>query len=197
MNEKVTMLSEEQRYKNKIEYFNLLKKLNVDLTELMKFLESVRYFDAPCTTTDYKAYAGGLCEYALELYNELIQLANAYCPGKYTEEDCIKVALLKDIYKAELYEAYFKNIKNETTQQWEQILAFRVKEDRVSYGDVNFSSYMIVKHFIDFTDEQIEAICNSVFRERDAFTSDLRNVRRTFKLVTLTGMADIVVYYLN
>ena len=58
--------------------------------------------------TFFKTYAGGLCQYSLDLYYELAQLVNAYFPGKYTEEDVIKVALFKDIYKAELFEPYAK-----------------------------------------------------------------------------------------
>ena len=104
------MLNENQLYNNKLKFLELLGKLNIDLTSLVKYLDANDYFNKPASSQYFRPYAGGLCQYALDLYYELAQLVNAYCPGKYTEEDVIKVALFKDIYKAELFEAYTKNV---------------------------------------------------------------------------------------
>ena len=112
------MLNENQLYNNKLKFLELLGKLNIDLTSLVKYLDANDYFNKPASSQYFRPYAGGLCQYALDLYYELAQLVNAYCPGKYTEEDVIKVALFKDIYKAELFEAYTKNVKNDVTGQW-------------------------------------------------------------------------------
>ena len=98
------MLDQEKIYQNKLKFMELLTKLNVDLTDFSKFLDAVDYYNKPASTTYFKAYQGGLCQYALDLYYELCQLVNAYAPGKYTEEDVIKVALFKDLYRAILYE---------------------------------------------------------------------------------------------
>lgn len=188
------MLTVETRYQNKMKYLTLLSKLNIDLTELTKFLDSVDYFEKPFTSQNFKAYAGGLCEYALAFYNELAQLCNAYCPGMYREEDVIKVALFKDIYRACCYEQGTKNVKNEETGQWETVVCYKQAENKLSFGDLNFSSYMIAKRFVNFTDEQIEAIINGDFK--NSANGDLQDVRKAYKLVILTGMANIVCYYL-
>ena len=103
------MLDQEKIYQNKLKFMELLTKLNVDLTDFSKFLDAVDYYNKPASTTYFKAYQGGLCQYALDLYYELCQLVNAYAPGKYTEEDVIKVALFKDLYRAILYEECKKN----------------------------------------------------------------------------------------
>ena len=189
------MLSNEQLYTNKVKFIELLTKLNIDLTQLIKYLDENDYFNKPASTQYFRAYPGGLCQYALDLYYELAQLVNAYCPGRYTEEDVIKVALFKDIYKAELYESYSKNVKNETTGNWESVLAYRYKENRQVYGDLAFSSYMTAKKFIDLTDEQIEAIMHST--ATNPFGGDLYEIYRAYPLVTLTKMADIAAYYLE
>ena len=107
------MLNETQIYNNKMKFLELLSKLNIDLTSLTKYLDAQDYFNKPASSQFLRPYPGGLCQYALDLYYELAQLVNAYCPGKYTEEDVIKVALFKDIYKAELFEAYTKSVKND------------------------------------------------------------------------------------
>lgn len=187
------MLDQEQIYQNKLKYVELLTKLNVDLTEFSKFLDSVDYFSKPASTQYFRPYQGGLCQYALDLYYELAQLANAYFPGRYTQEDIIKVALFKDLYKALLYEEYDKN--QQVDGNWITVKAYRWKETRPTFGDLGFSSYMVAKHFFDFTDEQIEAITQSDSRE--SYAGDIHDILRSYPLVTLTKMADLVATYLE
>lgn len=192
------MLTDDEKYLNKIKFMELLAKLNIDLTGISTYLEEHGYFDQPATTQYFKSYAGGLCQQALELYNELAQLCNAYYPGRYTEEDVIKVALFKDIYKTEFYETFTRNVKNEVTGKWESVLGYRVKEERPVFGNLGFSSYMIARKFVDFTDEQIEAICQSSLLSEDASrTRDIFEVLHQYPLVGLTHMAEVVASYMT
>ncbi len=190
------MLNQEQKNSNEIKFIELLSRLNIDLTELNKFLDQIDYFNAPASNQYVRAYPGGLCEHALRVAHELGVLCNAYFPGRYTEEDVIKVAFFKDIYKATMYESYMKNVKNEITSQWETVPAFRTREgtNRPVYGDIGFSSYMQVKNLITFTDEQIEAIIHS--RQTD-YTPDIHDIFRVYPLVTLTKMAEMAANYIN
>ena len=190
------MISQEQKNNNEIRFMELLARLNIDLTELSKFLDQINYFNAPASTQYMGAYPGGLCEHALRVAHELGILCNAYFPGRYTEEDVIKVALLKDIYKATMYEVYMKNTKNEETGQWETIPAYKTREssNRPVYGDLGFSSYMQIKGFINLTDEHIEAIIHG--RPTD-FAADVHEVFRNYPLVTLTRMAEMAATYIN
>lgn len=189
------MLDENKIYQNKVAFIQLLSKLNIDLTELYKYLDTIDYFNKPATTQYFRAYTGGLCQYALDLYFELCQLVNAYFPGKYTEEDVIKVALFKDLYRAECYEGYLKNQKNDITGQWETVPAFKYKEIRPTFGDIGFGSYMIAKRYIVFTDEQIEAITQS--SAKSDYAGDIHTIMRAYPLVTLTKMADLAAMYLG
>ncbi len=190
------MLTVEQKNNNEIRFMELLSKLNTDLTELTKFLDEIDYFNKPASTQYMGAYPGGLCEHALIVAHELGVLCNAYYPGKYTEEDVIKVALLKDVYKATMYEAYMKNVKDEATGQWVTIPAYKTREAnaRVVFGNVGLSSYMQIKKFIELTDEQIEAI---IYASPQSFEPDIHEVMRAYPLVTLTRMAEIAATYIN
>ena len=146
--------------------------------------------------TGEHAYAGSLCEHALDCHYELSMLCNAYAPGKYTEEDIIKVALFKDIYRAILYEPYTR--KQIVDGTWQDVMAFRQLEERPVYGDMGFSSYMIAKNFVSFTDEQIEAICHHNLGMENGFKSrDIYGVMQTYPLVVLTCMADFAALYLQ
>ncbi|MBO5423989.1 MAG: hypothetical protein J6A25_00580 [Lachnospiraceae bacterium] len=189
------MLTPEKKQNNTKKFIELLSKLNIDLTEISKYLDEIGYFDAPANNQQFKAYPGGLCEYALDTCFELAQLVNAYCPGRYTEQDVIKVALFKDLYRAVMYEGYMKNTKDEATGTWISVPAYRTKEERPMFGDIGFSSYMIAKRFIGFTDEQTEAIIHS--RSTDLYVKDIHNILRAYPLVTLTRMADLAATYLE
>jgi hypothetical protein len=190
------MISQEQKNSNEIKFMELLSRLNIDLTDINKFLDQINYFNAPASAQYSGAYPGGLCEHALRVLHELGVLCNAYYPGRYTEEDVIKVAFFKDIYKATMYEAYMKNIKNDETGQWETVPAYKTREGtaRPVYGDLGFSSYMQIKKLIDLTDEQTEAIVHS--RPYD-FAPDIHDVCRAYPLVTLTRMAEMAATYIS
>jgi hypothetical protein len=190
------MLTVEQKNNNEIKFMELLAKLNIDLIELNKFLDEVDYFNKPASTQYMGAYPGGLCEHALIVAHELGVLCNAYYPGRYTEEDVIKVALLKDIYKATMYEMYMKNVKDDATGQWTTIPAYKTREAnmRPVFGDFALSSYMQIKKYVELTDEQIEAIIHS---SPQSFDPDIHEVMRAYPLVTLTRMAEIAATYIN
>ncbi len=183
------MLSLDQIYDNKEKFLSKLSTLDFDMTKLYQYLEDVHYFEAPLTTNSDQSYPGGLCENALTLYRELKVISNAYFPGKYSEEDFIKVAFFKNLYKVEMFEQVLKNRKNPETNEWEEYPAYQTKAERRVFGDLGFSSYMIAKNFISFTDEQIEAICHG--SGLDSFSRDSFEICRNYPLVVLTRMADL------
>jgi hypothetical protein len=190
------MLTQEQKNNNEINFMELLPKLNIDLTEISKLLDQVDYFNKPASTQYVGAYPGGLCEHALRVAHELGVLCNAYYPGRYTEEDVIKVAFFKDFYKATMYEAYMKNVKSDVTGQWESVPAYKTREgmNRPVFGDLGFSSYMQTKDIIQLSNEQVEAI---VYSRISDFAPDIYEVFKAYPLVTLTRMAEMAAMYIN
>ena len=190
------MLTIEQKNKNEIKFMEMLSRLNIDLTEISKLLDQIDYFNKPLSAQYNGAYPGGLCEYALRFAHELGVLCNAYFPGRYSEEDVIKVALFKDIYKATMYEPYMKNIKDESTGQWTAVPAYKTREgnSRPVYGELGFSSYMQIKDLISLNTEHVEAI---VYSRISDFTPDIHDVFRRYPLVTLTRMAEMATLYIN
>jgi hypothetical protein len=190
------MLTSEQKNNNEIKFMEMLAKLGIDLTEISKLLDQLDYFNKPLSAQYNGAYPGGLCEYALRFAYELGTLCNAYFPGKYTEEDVIKVALFKDIYKASMYEAYMKNVKDDESGQWTTVPAFKTRDgnSRPVYGELGFSSYMLVRDLVSFNTEQTEAI---VYSRISDFAPDIHDVFRSYPLVTLTRMAEMAALYIS
>lgn len=181
------MLNAEQIQANKMKYLELMSTLGIDMTPVCKYLDEVDYFTKPVSSTNFRSYEGGLCRYALDLYKMLQQLADAFFAGMYSKETLIKVSLFRDIYRAEMYEAYNKNVKDDTTGNWSSAKAYKVSENRRVFGDINFSSYMVAKNFVELSDEEIEAIVMSRASET---APDAREVQRAYKLVTLVMLAD-------
>lgn len=190
------MLTLEQKNSNELKFMEMLTRLNIDLTEISKLLDQIDYFNKPLSTQYNGAYPGGLCEYALRFAHELGVLCNAYFPGRYSEIDVIKVALFKDIYKATMYEAYMKNVKDDKTGQWVTVPAFKTLEgsNRPVFGELGFSSYMQIRDLVPLTTEQIEAI---VYSRISDFAPDIHDVFRNYPLVTLTRMAEMAALYIN
>lgn len=190
------MLTLEQKNANEIKYIEMLSRLNIDLTAINEYLREIKFFDAPYSAQHLGAYPGGLCEHAIRLANELMMLCNAYYPNRYTVEDVLKVALFKDIYRAVMLEGYQKNVKDENTGNWVCMPAYRTAsvENRSVFGDIPFSSYMIAKDYIQFTNEQIEAI---VWSSPSDWSIDVHDVLRKYPLAVLTRMAETVASYIG
>ena len=190
------MLTTEQKNNNEIKFMEMLAMLNIDLTEISKLLDRVDYFNKPLSAQYNGAYPGGLCEYALKFAHELGVLCNAYFPGRYSEADVIKVALFKDIYKANMYEAYMKNVKDEVTGQWSTIPAYKTRESntRPVYGELGFSSYMQIRELVPLTTEHVEAI---VYSRISDFAPDIHEVFRSYPLVALSRMAEMAALYIS
>lgn len=184
------MLTEEQIFANKKKYMELLMTLGVDLTELFKFLEGHDYFYQPATSQYFNSFDGGLVAYQIKLY-EMLKFLVPTLGFSYTDADLIKVSLFKDFYRGFMYEEGSGRTKPDGTQ----VPTYKTldPELRITYGDVNFSSYMLAKHFIDFTDEQTLAL---MYGKPDVFVPDLHEILRSNKLVALVRMADIAVQHL-
>lgn len=185
------MLTDEEKAKNRERYCGLLRQAVENAEPLISFLDQIGYFDAPATAQYNGAYSGGLCEYALKLAHELGVLCNHYKRGEYSASDVLRVALLKEAYRAQMYELSKKNVKNDATGQWETAYFYKTKENRPFYGDLGFSSYMMLRGYVNFTDEQIEAIIHST--GLNSYSVDIHDVLKAYPLVTLTKMADLAI----
>lgn len=68
--------------------------------ELLEWMESTDFFEAPASTHYHGSYPGGLVEHSLNVYYELIGAGRV--PGVPTAETYAVVALLHDICKADI-----------------------------------------------------------------------------------------------
>ena len=129
---------------------------------LLDYLEHKSdFFTAPASAKYHGAYEGGLCEHSLNVYHCLTEyLARERVQELYgvevSAESAAVAALLHDLCKIGCYRQGTRNVKNETTGQWEKVPTFFF-EDKLPYGHGEKSVY-IVNGFMKLRREEAMAI---------------------------------------
>ena len=130
--------------------------------ELLDYLlNKSDFFTAPASARFHGSYVGGLCEHSVNVFRclkdylarprtrEVYQL-------DYPMESVAIVALLHDLCKIGCYKAGTRNVKNDTTGQWEKVPTFFF-EDKLPYGHGEKSVY-IISGFMRLSREEAMAI---------------------------------------
>ena len=107
--------------------------------ELLDWLLKTDFFTAPASTRFHSAYAGGLVEHSVNVYEVLRE--RYFEPGD-SEESFAIIALLHDLCKAQFYKLGSRNVKNEATGQWEKVPYYTI-EDKFPYGHGEKSVFLI------------------------------------------------------
>ena len=119
------------------------------------------FFTAPASARYHSAYAGGLCDHSVNVYHCLADYlqrprVQELYGLEYDAESVAIVSLLHDVCKIGCYKAGTRNVKNETTGQWEKVATF-FYEDPLPYGHGEKSVY-IISGFMRLTREEAMAI---------------------------------------
>lgn len=130
--------------------------------KLLDFLENKSdFFTAPASTRYHNAFEGGLLRHSLNVYHclcaylERDRVRNDYNLRASAESAAI-AALLHDICKVNFYRVGWRNVKNESTGQWEKQPRYEI-HDTLPYGHGEKSVYMI-SGFMRLTREEAMAI---------------------------------------
>jgi len=147
------------------------------LGELIEWLETTDFFEAPASSKYHLAEAGGLCQHSLNVYHRLKDFLwdESRKNGRFYGNDSIAiVALLHDVCKADFYTVSTKNQKTYDPDKvaaaerwqvkhdnggsfiWETVPTYTIDEKFV-YGHGEKSVYLIGK-FMDLSDEEAQAI---------------------------------------
>lgn len=211
------MLSPEQIEQNKTTFINLINSINreFDKEKLIKWLtEGSDFFTAPASTKYHCAFEGGLCQHSLNVYYSLEALCNTFATEYKTEEidgelketatpkidrdSILIVSLLHDLSKANLYERYFRNVKNDQTGQWEKVPDYKVREvkNRFIFGNHEETAEFMVRSFIPLTVEESVAILHHMGGKGwDSSQTDLSVIYGNHPLACLLHTADLLSTY--
>lgn len=118
--------------------------------ELLEWLCKTDFFVAPASSRFHSAHQGGLCEHSINVYKVLI---SRFFNNEHNES-CAIVALLHDLCKANFYKVQMRNVKNETTGQWEKVPYYTI-EDQFPFGHGEKSVFLIERFMKLKLDEAI------------------------------------------
>lgn len=130
--------------------------------ELLDYLlNKSDFFTAPASARFHGSYVGGLCEHSVNVFrclkDYLARPRTREVYGlDYPMESVAIVALLHDLCKIGCYKAGTRNVKNDTTGQWEKVPTFFF-EDKLPYGHGEKSVY-IISGFMKLKREEAMAI---------------------------------------
>lgn len=189
-------LTSEQVGANREQFIELIRSINRDFDKekLITWLDRKSdFFVAPASVNGHGNFEGGLCEHSLYVFF-IIKDKNARLLDHPYDEDTLKiVALLHDISKANYFERYTRNVKDETGK-WNEVREYRVKkaEERFIVGSNEQTAAYMVGQFIPLTVEETQAILHSSGGQ--AFDSTQENIPAIFArcpLAVILHTADV------
>lgn len=203
------MLSNEEIEQNRQTFLGLINSIErpFDKEKLIKWLNSSDFFIAPASTKYHCAFAGGLCLHSLNVYYSLEALCNTFVSeidengipkSKYSKDSIIICGLLHDISKANFYEKYNRNVKNEQTGKWEQVSDYRVRDvsNRFVFGNHEETSEFMVSSFIPLEiEEKVAILYHMGGNAFDSTQADLSAIYDTYSLACLLHLADMASAY--
>lgn len=204
------MLSNQEIEQNKQTFLELINSIErpFDKEKLIKWLNSSDFFLAPASTKYHCSFAGGLCQHSLNVYYSLDALCNTFATEldengnpkcKYSKDSIIICGLLHDISKANFYEKYNRNVKNEQTGKWEQVEDYRVKDadSRFIYGNHEETAEFMLRTFLPLeVEESIAILYHMGGTGYDSSQTDLSVIYRKYNLPCLLHLADLASTFL-
>lgn len=140
----------------------LLSTKRHGINELLKYLDESDFYTAPASTQYHGSYEGGLAEHSLNTYNTLlfsydnIKDNPGFALPEIPADSLIIAGLLHDICKVNSYVVSSRNVKNETTGQWEKV-PFYKREPMFPMGHGGKSVFLL-QTFMDLTPQEALAI---------------------------------------
>lgn len=188
-------------------YTGKIKRPGAD--KFLEWLNKTDFFTAPASTRYHLSEPGGLVAHSVHVYerlrslylaekiNDLKDCGDAVAAGlSDAEEETIAICgLLHDICKVNFYKAGTRNVKNETTGQWEKVPCYTI-EDQLPYGHGEKSVY-IIGGFMRLTREEAMAIRWHMGPWQDGEKQNAGAAFGKFSLALLTHMADMQATYLD
>ncbi len=154
--------------------------------KLLEWLKGSDFFTAPASAKYHGNHEGGLCEHSLNVWHRLSQECDA------SAETTAICGLLHDVCKVNFYITSTRNVKNESTGQWEKQPYYTV-DDKVPYGHGEKSVY-IISGFMRLTREEAFAIR---FHMGDYADKNTPKAFSMFPLALMLHIADLEATFID
>lgn len=186
------MIDEIKLLENKNNYIKLLKSTNrYKIDDVIDWLESTDFFEAPASTMYHENYTGGLCEHSLKVYDNMVKLKQEF-KFDIDDEQIIIMALLHDVCKVNTYTKDKKNQK--IGQNWVTVDYWK-RNDDYPIGHGQKSIILIQKTGFVLTDLEILSIAAHMngYDKSDLFNAS--NIYDKNELTIWLHLADMIATY--
>lgn len=170
------------------------------IDEVMDWLKTNGFFEAPASINHHGNYEGGLAEHSYNVYTAAMRLratALSLNPGleeQLPEDSVVLATLLHDVCKTDIYRQGTKKRKN-SFGTWEQYEGYDIDYSNFPLGHGEKSVIVLLRLGLDLTDAEIAAIrwhmtaWDLPFQSLDA-TRQLNEARDKYPLCPLVSLAD-------
>lgn len=145
---------------------NAQQKVFPYIKHTLEWLRTTDFYTSPASTKYHEAYHGGLLFHTLQVYYQLLGLRSvpkfkSVVDGNWWS--AVFAALVHDWCKIGRYDSYYKNVKNPETGEWEQVAAYKIREDdttRFGHGTQSLIMAMQICNspLVSLTFEEMAAI---------------------------------------
>lgn len=155
------------------------------------WLRKSDFYEAPASTIYHESYRGGLLYHTLCVVTQIKDCRKINKFQNVPLENAVLVALIHDWCKIGLYESYTKNVKNEKTGQWEQVLAYKRTDPMIPLGH-GVGSLFLARGFFKLSVEESLAIRWHMGEYNVAHNemNELHAANEKYPLVQLLQFAD-------
>lgn len=163
------------------------------IKKCLDWLRTTDFYTCPASTIYHDAVPGGLVSHSLRVVCRILDLIKTDAFSNSVKiEDAILVALVHDWCKIGLYDSYNKNVKNENTGKWEQVAAYRYKDNPMTILGHGVSSMFLAQKFFRISTEEALAIRWHMGWTRvvDSEMNELQHANEMYPLVHLLQFAD-------
>lgn len=163
--------------------------------ELLDWLISTDFFDAPASTRFHGDYEGGLVEHSVNVWEEMVRLMKAYPEIKATGETVAIITLLHDLCKVGCYKTELRNRKENGV--WKSVPVYTFNED-FCYGGHGSKSVFLIQRFMPLSETEAVAInCHMGFSDRAPGDFSLGKAYLQYPLAWLLHVADESASYIR
>lgn len=157
----------------------------------VQWLDQTDFFIAPASSRYHDCNPGGLLFHTLKVYDTMLHLKVLDKFSKVPVSSIAVTSLTHDWCKIGLYESYMRNVKDEVTGEWKQVIAYRRNAKGIALGHGSSSMYLAERCF-QLTPEEACAIRWHMGRwyADEAEIDDLQRANRTYPIVHMLQFAD-------
>lgn len=167
------------------------------LENLLSWLLSTDFFEAPASSRFHSAEAGGLCKHSINVYERMLKLAIAeYGEENVNRESVAICGLFHDICKCCFYKTEYRNVKE--NGEWVQKPYYAI-DDMLPYGHGEKSVY-IINGYMRLTREEALAInWHMGGFDKRVVGGDFQFSKAYYKypICVLMHLADVMATYLD